>query len=273
MTQVIPSLAVFGIGRTQLLECVEVVRVGFDKLEVRTGITTRGRNILPRKPPVAMQHFALEPAEDRFDGLGLRSVRFRRAADTADPRHETQRIGRFLSALVVGNDLEGLVAGRFDGHAEGAALQFGILTLADTIAEHHLAVCVDHLIDHDRLLDRFPILVAPLVVEIQFRTVAIPQRIAHAGENRLLLAVELLAGGELSVHRSPPFRRYIRPLQVGGDRVHRFERLPPLALGTPVVLVEDLAQGIDRYAAATQGDEQSAALGCDLRLVRIAELL
>ena len=142
-----------------------------------------------------MQHFALEPAEDRFDGLGLRSVRFRRAADTADPRHETQRIGRFLSALVVGNDLEGLVAGRFDGHAEGAALQFGILTLADTIAEHHLAVCVDHLIDHDRLLDRFPILVAPLVVEIQFRTVAIPQRIAHAGENRLLLAVELLAGG------------------------------------------------------------------------------
>ena len=120
----------------------------------------------------------------------------------------------FLSALVVGNDLEGLVAGRFDGHAEGAALQFGILTLADTIAEHHLAVCVDHLIDHDRLLDRFPILVAPLVVEIQFRTVAIPQRIAHAGENRLLLAVER-SGGRRALRTPQPTISALHPAAPG----------------------------------------------------------
>ena len=182
----IPLVPGGGIGRKHLFVGVELLLVRLKELAVDLPRLLRG-DIASRKPPVLMQHLSLETAEDRFDALRRGVVGGRWAVHPADVGEEALRNLAALAALVVGDDLVGFVAGGFDCHPEGAELCVEVLRVTHGVAEQRLAVGVDHLIDRCRthhpaaVLDR-------LVVEVQLRAVAVPQRVAQGRHHGLVAA-------------------------------------------------------------------------------------
>ena len=123
-----------GIGFDHFLVSVKLLPVRLEELAVDLPRLLRG-DVASRKPPVLMQHLSLESAEDRFDALRRSVIGSRRAVHPADVGEEALRNLAALAALVVGDDLVGLVAGGLDRHTEGAELRVEVLCVAHGVAE------------------------------------------------------------------------------------------------------------------------------------------
>ena len=94
-----------------------------------------------------------------------------------------------MSALVVVNNLVGLVLACLNSHTVSEILSFVVLAVADVPTKHHLT----HRINDDIDLCCTHLSVLVLVVEVKLCTVAIPQCITLRWECRAVLASKLLS--------------------------------------------------------------------------------
>ena len=149
-----------------------------------------------------MQDLALETAESRLDSFRLAAVGSGRAVDMADLCQQTIRdtFQFFVTALVVMDQLVRLVPACLESHAVGVILRLVILVLADMEAQQYLAVGIHDLVHTDGA----DITMLVLVVEVQLRTVTVPQAVTAAGKFGLVLAAVTLVRLHLSVDRIIP---------------------------------------------------------------------
>ena len=78
-----------------------------------------------------------------------------------------------MTALVVAHDLVGFVPARLDSHAESMVLGDIVLVVADVITEQDFTIGIHHLVHACSAL--VPVLIT--IVEVQLRTVAIPEAV------------------------------------------------------------------------------------------------
>ena len=208
----IPLIPGGGIGVKHLLVGVELLLVRLEELAVDLPRLLRGY-VSSGESPVLVQHLPLESTEYRFDALRRGVVWGRRAIYPADVGEEALRNLTALAALIVGNDLIGFVAGGFDRHAEGAELRIEVLRVAHCVAEQRLAVGVDHLIDRCRAHHAAAVPFRP-VGNVQFRAVAVPQRVSQGRHHGLVAASEELLGCQLTIDRIVPLRLDLRSFEV-----------------------------------------------------------
>ena len=163
------------------------------------------------------------------------------------------------------------MSSRLDSHTEGSILSIEILGLADVIAQEHLTVSVDNLIDLYGTHNQRATLIS-LVVEVELRTVTIPQSITNTRHLGLVLAGEQLLGCILTIHRIVPLRLDLWAFQKRQQRILRTERFPALLLGYAVELFEYLLGCIYRRVATAQGDNLTTCRLGYLQGVAVAEL-
>ena len=166
----VPFLTGCGIGIFQLLQSVQTVLVGFDKLNVRAARRLLRRHVLTREAPVLVQHLSLKPAEHALYRLRLAVVGLCRSVYAADLSDKAVRVQLLVAALVVINNLIRLVSALLDCHAVGVVLGLIVLCVADAVAQKHLAHCVDHFIH----LGRPHLALLVPIVKVQLRAVTIP---------------------------------------------------------------------------------------------------
>ena len=80
----------------------------------------------------------------------------------------------FVASLVIVLNLVRLMPAHLNGHAVSVVLRLKVLVVADVIPQQHFAVRIHHLIDHRGT--HIPVLVP--VIQVQFRPVTIPKRVA-----------------------------------------------------------------------------------------------
>ena len=166
----VPFLTGCGIGIFQLLQSVQTVLVGFDKLNVRAARRLLRRHVLTREAPVLVQHLSLKPSEHALYRLRLAVVGLCRSVYAANLPDKAVRVQLLVAALVVINNLIRLVSALLDCHAVGVVLGLIVLCVADAVAQKHLAHCVDHFIH----LGRPHLALLVPIVKVQLRAVTIP---------------------------------------------------------------------------------------------------
>ena len=143
-----------------------------------------------------MQHLLLKAAEYCLDGLRLAIVRLRGSMHVAKFLKESVCIQLLMSALVVVNNLVRLVFAGLNGHAVGVILCLVVLRVADVPAKHYLAHRINDYID----LCCAYLTILVLVVEVELRSVTIPQRIALRRQRRSMLPSILLPCSLFAIH-------------------------------------------------------------------------
>ena len=156
-----------------------------------------------------------------------------------------------MSALVVVNNLVRLVLTGLDCHAISEILRLVILTIADVPTKHHLTHRINDYIDLCGA--HFSILV--LVVEVQLRAVAIPQRITLRWECRAVLASKLLSCCLLTMHSIVPLWHNRSTVQPSLHTAKAFQWFPAVCFCLAVCLFKELRIGVDRNPATLQCDE------------------
>ena len=180
MFGLVPGLACFSVVGFQFLQSEKFVLVRLDKLQIRTAALLFGGNVHTGKPPVLIQFLLLETVKDALYRLTLPAIGGCRAVHMADQIKETRLflslflLQPLMSALVVVHDLVRLVTANLHGHAIGVILRLEVLVITDVITQQNLAVGIHHLVHHRGA--HIPVLV--LIIQVQFRTVAIPKRVA-----------------------------------------------------------------------------------------------
>ena len=173
-----------------------------------------------------------------------------------------------MPTLVVVYYLVGLVPGRLYGHAVGMVLRLVILRVTDMPTKHYLAHGVYH---HIHLRSPHLAVLVP-VIQVQFRTVAVPQRIALRRQCSAVLAAEFLAGCLLAVNGIIPQGHDCRTVQPPLHAAKTFQRLPAVGFGTPVRFFKKLRVGIDWHPATLQRYQQLPELVGNLLRVPVAYL-
>ena len=192
----VPFLTGCGIGIFQLLQSVQTVLVGFDKLHVRAARRLLRRHVLTREAPVLMQHLSLKPSEHALYRLRLAVVGLSRAVYPADLPDKTVRVQLLVAALVVIYNLIRLMAALLDCHAVGVILGLIVLCVADAVAQKHLAHRVDHLIH----LGRPHLALLVPIVKVQLRAVTIPQCVPACRKCSLVLSAVTLTRSLLAIY-------------------------------------------------------------------------
>lgn len=195
-----------------------------------------GGDVLPGKPPVLMQDLALETAESRLNSFRLTAVGSGRPVDMADLCQQTIRhaLQFLMTALVVMNQLVRLVPACLECHAVSMVLRFVILVLADMETQQHLAVGIHDLVHADGT----NIAVFILVVEVQLRTVTVPQAVAAAGKLGLVLTAVTLVRLHLPIDRIIPQRLDTGAVKPFTQAAGTFQGFPATLRGNTIVFLE-----------------------------------
>ena len=264
----VPFLAGCGVGVFQFVQRVQRILIRSQELHVGAAAPLHRPHVLARETPVLVQHLRLHAAENALDGLRFAVVRHRRAVHRGHFAQKTARRVFLVPALVVRHQFVGLVPARLYRHAQRVILRQIVLRIADVVAQQHLRGGVHHLVNACRA--HLAVLVA--VVQVQFRSVAVPQAVATRGQGRAVLAVEPLAGLLLAVCRAVPQRLHLGRVEPAFKPAQAADGFPSPLLGNLVGSLQQLTVGVDRYATAFQRNEHAPELLRYLQGVRVAHL-
>ena len=188
MCHFVPFLSELYIQSFQFLERWKVCPVCLDELQVRMADVLLGGNVLSGEVPFLVKYLALQSVEEvlnRFAGSiewGCRTM------GEADFTEELLVLQFLVSTLVIIYDFVGLVSAHLDGHSVTQILGFIVLAVADAETKEAFRVSVYYLI----YAGGSYLAVLILVVEVQLRTVTIPECIPHLRKFRLVSAVKQL---------------------------------------------------------------------------------